>query len=360
MTDKTEYMDAKGEPTRVTGMDEGTGAPTPPNAKADTGSRDGDTSKTKLGQGTVSTGTMAAAAAGTGAVGVAGGAAFASEITDAFTPSMSGSPDVVDGAEAEEVDVLACESVETEGENPTISGSTTAPIATGPVDAEAMEPELPAGEMHFAFNNDQGCYEVSFADMEGDGVADTMTMHAQLVDGSTVSFTASGTVMDQLFQEPGVGLATPTDYLQNVSNASFPNFTPESLGAVDYDIQSGDTLSEIAAAHQTTIVHIMELNPHITDANVIYSGDSIVVPMNDHASNPYAGWSPSDTYEQLDEHYAAEVQGAEEYAEVDWASFEDPPVEEYQVELVAEDFDHYEVPESYLSDSNLLDSLGFC
>lgn len=42
-----------------------------------------------------------------------------------------------------------------------------------------------------------------------------------------------------------------------------------------YKIQSGDTLSGIAAANKTTVQDLMKLNPSITDANKIFAGTSI-------------------------------------------------------------------------------------
>mgnify|MGYP003352267314 CR=1 FL=1 len=61
-------------------------------------------------------------------------------------------------------------------------------------------------------------------------------------------------------------------------------------------------MSELAQANHTTVAHIMELNPHIENPNVIYAGDNIVIPTGDHASNPYAGWNPEwsqSTVEQI-------------------------------------------------------------
>ena len=45
----------------------------------------------------------------------------------------------------------------------------------------------------------------------------------------------------------------------------------------NYTIQSGDTLSQIADNNGVTIERLLELNPSITDANIINAGDQIVV-----------------------------------------------------------------------------------
>ena len=46
----------------------------------------------------------------------------------------------------------------------------------------------------------------------------------------------------------------------------------------NYKIKSGDTLSEIAVKHKTTVKKIMELNPSIENANRIKAGATIKLP----------------------------------------------------------------------------------
>ena len=46
---------------------------------------------------------------------------------------------------------------------------------------------------------------------------------------------------------------------------------------VTYKIQVGDTLSEIAAKHKTTVNAIMHLNPAIKDASKVRAGQTIVI-----------------------------------------------------------------------------------
>ena len=42
-----------------------------------------------------------------------------------------------------------------------------------------------------------------------------------------------------------------------------------------YVIQKGDTLTRIAYRFHTTIKHLMDMNPKITNPNKIYAGDKI-------------------------------------------------------------------------------------
>ena len=136
-----------------------------------------------------------------------------------------------------------------------------------------------------------GYYEITAIDVDGDNQADIMTIEADMVDGSHISMSASGSALDSLMIED-VQLADHNDYIVQASENTFEGFSGECIGASEYHIQSGDTLSEIAAANGTSVAHIMELNPSIDDPNVIYAGDDILIPENDVVSGPYEGWRP--------------------------------------------------------------------
>ena len=43
----------------------------------------------------------------------------------------------------------------------------------------------------------------------------------------------------------------------------------------DYVVKRGDTLSAIARRYGTAVSRLMDLNPHIENANLIYPGDVI-------------------------------------------------------------------------------------
>ena len=49
-------------------------------------------------------------------------------------------------------------------------------------------------------------------------------------------------------------------------------------GLISYVVQRGDTLSSIAYRFHTTIAAIMQVNPQITNPNVIYVGQVILIP----------------------------------------------------------------------------------
>ena len=54
-------------------------------------------------------------------------------------------------------------------------------------------------------------------------------------------------------------------------------------GTIDYMIQSGDTLGEIAQSNGTSVQAIMEINPDITDPDTIFPDTSIRIPDQDAA-----------------------------------------------------------------------------
>ena len=45
-----------------------------------------------------------------------------------------------------------------------------------------------------------------------------------------------------------------------------------------YTIKSGDCLSVLAQRYHTTVAVLMELNPQITNPNLIYAGHTMYVP----------------------------------------------------------------------------------
>ena len=57
-----------------------------------------------------------------------------------------------------------------------------------------------------------------------------------------------------------------------------PNPLPQKAGLTVYRIKSGDCLSKIAPAFNTTTKHLLELNPTITNKNDITAGFYIYVP----------------------------------------------------------------------------------
>jgi LysM repeat protein len=133
---------------------------------------------------------------------------------------------------------------------------------------------------------------------------------------------------------------------------------------MQYEIQPGDTLSEIAQANHTSVEHIMALNPQINDADMIYAGDGLIIPTNDNESNPYAEWSPESSaptqmteenpiieYEPGEQGVDVEVEidsSSTEFEPVEWTSFEDQPVEQYsEEELMQSSVDEYSMQPTY-------------
>ncbi len=55
---------------------------------------------------------------------------------------------------------------------------------------------------------------------------------------------------------------------------------PPTGGTEVYTVVRGDTLRKIAARYDTTVAELLELNPDIKNANLIYVGQRILVPSN--------------------------------------------------------------------------------
>ena len=393
-------------------------------------------------------GIFAAGVAGAGIAGVAGGTVFSDEIKDVFTPDVTSastekatevSQDSIHGnteattesSTANASDHAGAADHSTASDHAGTADHSTATVhptaadhAGGTDDSNApafastttTDGSIDDNSIHMKFSDAEGSYEVTLHDNDGEHHVDEMTVDAQLVDGSHVSFSASGTLLEDLLQKDHFDLANSNDFLSHVNTGSIEHFTPESLGAVDYEIQYGDTLSDLAQANHTTVAHIMELNPNLDNPNVIYAGNHIVIPTGDHASNPYQGWNPQwsepsvdpspienenhhvshdeftdsehhdinidevdsgqiyregGSYESAaDEVYGEDTEGSSfeydgvndsvDYDSMDWQSFEDQPVDDYYGQLGNEEFDNYESPESYFEASNDLDSMSFC
>lgn len=305
----------------------------------------------------ISTGLFAGGIAAAAVGGVAAGTAFSDEIKDAFTADGFNAPESPE-AEAQQVDGSTDQGI---GNASNIhqtafheGGSST---NLTPVSDNISSFEISSTDI------DGNTYSVSLSDFDGDGNIDSQTGNIQLVDGTSVSFTQTGENLSPLFGE-GTEIALPNEYQGQASFASYLPVEGEFSSGNDsyvYEVQAGDTLSEIAEANNTSVANIMELNPEIVDPNMIYTSDQLLIPSNDNISNPYAGGvglegnddSPVD-FSQPTISGASIAEGTldESYEQVDWASFSDDAANiensEYEEELSQTDFDSIETPESYI------------
>jgi LysM repeat protein len=298
-----------------------------------------------------STGSFAAGVVGAGiagaAAGVAGGTVFSDDIKEVFAVENTDPPQST-GSEIQEGSTETIESFE-------ISATDSA----------------------------GNTYIVSFLDIDSDGSTDLQTDSIQFVDGSSISYTQIGESLNPLFMDQ-VELASPQEY-QGLPEFTNLGLTEEIIGPENsthsYIIKPGDTLSEIAAANNTSIEHLMELNPGITDPDLIYANNELVIPDNDNISNPYEidaeiddqtgpfsnsthVFLPDMTDQPVSEGFIAVVdltsqseEPAEEvyFESVDWASFSEEPVtndgSDYGNALSQTDFESYNTPDSYVDNS---------
>lgn len=66
-------------------------------------------------------------------------------------------------------------------------------------------------------------------------------------------------------------------------------------GGSSYQIQSGDTLDKVAAAHGTDVATLLKANPSITDANKIAAGSALNIPGTDAAAPGTTAPGPTTT-----------------------------------------------------------------
>ncbi|MBP7506677.1 MAG: LysM peptidoglycan-binding domain-containing protein [Prolixibacteraceae bacterium] len=304
----------------------------------------------------VSIGAFAAGMAGAAAAGVAAGTVFSEEITDfvdgIFTDENGDNGDPI--PEVQGSPVSSPEGTTT----PVGEGATMAPPVVNNPATEPIAGELQTDEgssLHFSINDGEGnAFNVTVHDINEDGIVDGLEADVQLVDGSSISYTQFGDSLNPIFTEP-LDIASPEDYIGLFQEAVQvePILEPiDNTVENTYQIQPGDTLSEIAEANHTTVEHLMELNPDISDPDLIYAYHSINLPGSES---------------QIIEQYVAEPLNDEVipplvdnntpelgFGPVDWASFNDEPAtyedSEYGHELEQIDFQDYTTPESYFGD----------
>jgi LysM repeat protein len=290
-----------------------------------------------------------AAAAATGVAGVALGATYSEQIKE-----VVGNPFATEETPSSE-DVPLAEASVTEEDN-----FQTASVTETEMTMDGMSSLEISG-----MDQEGNVYSVSFLDFDGDGESDIQTAEFQSVDGVTVTFTEYGNSLNSVFTDDLL-LAENTDYVDcgycGVQELSM-------MDSYLYEIQPGDTLSEIAAANNTTVEHLMELNPQISDPDLIYAGSNMIIPDGDSVVYPLN--SEPDTFisEGFDDsmfveedYYISEEQTetpSGEFVAIDWESFYDNPVDNpYTNELEGMDFEAMETPQSYYETDYGTDDFG--
>jgi LysM repeat protein len=260
----------------------------------------------------VSGGAFAAGVAGAAAAGVAAGAVFSDEIKDA-AHSLSDS----------------ASSMFNDGDSITNS---TADVAN------------PDSILDISSTDETGnTYSVSFIDANQDGTIDAYSISYENVDGFSISYSGQGNPFEIGAEPPMANIEDFTNHLPDV-------LCIDPVGSVDsiehdvYHIQSGDTLSEIALEHGTSVEEIMAINPDIQDPNLIYAGNDLNIPegsvipdFNNPQEMPNAYELASVSSEDI-----SLPDG--EMDQIDWDNFENP---QYAEQLSETGFDDFSMPDSY-------------
>lgn len=296
---------------------------------------------------------VAAGVVGAGVAGAALGTIYSDEIKDAFPVEGFDAPESPE-AEAltatpeNPINQLGNASVVNNGQNPINTTNV-------PVDHSSTF------EMS-STDADGNTYSVSFIDNDSDGKIDSQTASIHFVDGTSFSYTETGENLDPLFSNNSA-IASPEDF------TGIPDYVQGNNSDTHmYEVQAGDTLSQIAADNDTSIANIIELNPEISDPDVIYAHQNIEIPNNDNISNPYEGGVGlgNESVESVGESiaYSDDSVGVIDeastpdgsYEDVDWNSFEEDPIvadnSDYDSALSQTDFDNYGATDSYYEYGN--------
>lgn len=285
---------------------------------------------------------VAAGVVGAGVAGTALGTIYSEEIKDVFP---------IEGFDAPESPEAEVQTTITENPaNPIIDGEF---VGQGVNAGQTSNPTLDHSSTYelSATDIDGNTYSVSFLDIDSDGIIDSQTANIHFVDGSSISYSESGENINPFFLNNS-GIASIQDF------GGIADFGESTNSATHiYEVQAGDTLSQIAADNDTSIANILELNPEISDPDVIYAHQDIVIPNNDNISNPYEGGIGLDNQSVVYGDISIDSNATEgNYDSVDWASFNDEPVvvdnSDYDSALSQTDFNDYGSTDSYYEYGN--------
>lgn len=120
--------------------------------------------------------------------------------------------------------------------------------------------------------------------------------------GSVPGITGNVDLDTGFIDYPAIIRQAGLNYLGNTPPAPAPTPDPPSSDYITYVIQPGDTLSEIAQRYGTNYHTLAVLN-HITDPNLIYAGNTIRIPEDSQSGARYYQIQPGDTLSEIAERF---------------------------------------------------------
>ena len=323
--------------------------------------------KSKVSKNSAIAGGIAAGVVGA-AAGVAAGAHFSDEIKNSFAQAEINAPESIAQEEQNnsqnQTDLSASSSPESiaQEEYNNVHNTTTHTIDNSS-ESNQLVNNSAQSSLNIEYHDSSGTYEITCVDFNSDGKMDSMTLSAEMVDGTSVTYTATGQELDQLLMGD-VELASQDEYISfnqpdNVDSDCGVFEVSDLSETSSYTIQPGDTLSEIAVQNNTTVDELMAHNPHIDDPNLIYAGNELNIPnQNVEIINPSDNNVIADNYSGLNEVNIEMIETDNtEYAQTDWQSFEDTPVdmsgvdESYLTAMNDTNFDNFGSSDNYYDSS---------
>ena len=336
----------------------------------------------------ISGGAFAAGVAGAAVAGTALGATYSDEIKGVFAGEGFNSPD----------------SLEAEANQAKPENTADTPLA----EFASMNQNSEANTMHgsstfeMSTTDEQGnVYNVTMTDFDGDGKLDIATEEIQLVDGTSISYTATGDQINNSFLQDFNNPPPPQHHTTRNEGDSAPNpepiETPPTHGINEVEISGTDaegnfihvTVTDYNGDGIADVAHESITTPGGTTIAFTQTGDQIDTSLfnssNYASSEDYQSLSGTSDYAQNPSENISEINEAatyqapiedvfgmpnetetpqtvetgENYENIDWASFSDAPAamesSHYGEQLSETNFDQYQTPESY-EDNNIYES----
>jgi LysM repeat protein len=140
-------------------------------------------------------------------------------------------------------------------------------------------PDTGAGEALYTVQRGETLSQIAVA--RGTTVQDLMERNPHVVDPNLIYPGLQIAVpVEEPAPTPAPPTPTPVPPTPTPTQIPPPDFSIPDTGVGErlYTVQSGDTMAEIAASFNTTVRDLLNRNPHIQDARLIFPGQRLAVP----------------------------------------------------------------------------------
>ena len=163
------------------------------------------------------------------------------------------------------------------GQRLTIPGSATIPNTGAQAELQLSQDSGPAGTLVTVTGSG---FPAGATVRVGQGVFGSESFQSKDVQTNDIgSFSTQFTIpLNADTQLPWIFMATPVSDSGTTVTTEFNVTATSTTIGQSYTVQSGDTLSEIAARFGTSVQALMRANPQIENASLIFPGQELVIP----------------------------------------------------------------------------------